>query len=149
VASSKASVSEQMVPLARKIRRKRGMFEEYYNELASMYLAMWARVENKALDSYQVGVGWDEISPRNDQEVANTIKILVEGLVTGMEAGLISVDAAAEFMREFVPTMLPYLDEGADDDERRRVARSFTLMQRLQDGQGLERLMEGDQDGEA
>ena len=149
VASSKASVSEQMVPLSRKIRRKRGQFEEYYSDLASMYLAMWARVENKALDSYQVGVGWDEISPRNDQEVANTIKILVEGLVTGMEAGLISVDAAAEFMREFVPTMLPYLDEGADDDERRRVARSFTLMQRLQDGQGLERLMEGDQDGEA
>ncbi len=138
VQSSKASVSEQMVPLARKIRRKRGMFEEPYGELASMYLAMWAKVENRALETYRVDIGWDELSPRNDQEVAGTIKTLVEGLVTGMEAGLVSVDAAAEFLREFVPTMLPYVDPDADDDERRRVAKSFTLIQRLQDGQGLE-----------
>ncbi len=138
VASSKASVSEQMTPLSRKIRRKRGMFEEPFGELASMYLAMWGRVENRALETYQVDIGWDELSPRNDQEVASTIKTLVEGLVTGMEAGLISADAATEFMREFIPTMLPYLDPDADDDERRRVARSFTLMQRLQDGQGFE-----------
>ncbi|MDD3927724.1 MAG: phage portal protein, partial [bacterium] len=47
VASSKASVSEQMVPLARKIRRKRGMFEEPYGELASMSLAMWAKINNR------------------------------------------------------------------------------------------------------
>ncbi len=137
VQSSKASVSEQMVPLARKIRRKRGIFEEPYGELASMYLAMWAKVENRVLDTYQVDIGWDELSPKNDKETADTIKTLVEGLVTGIEAGLVSVDAAAEFLREFVPTMLPYLDPDADDDERRRVARSFTLLQRLQDGQGL------------
>lgn len=137
VQSSKASVSEQMVPLARKIRRKRGQFEEPYGELAGMYLAMWAKVENRVLETYQVDIGWDELSPKNDKETADTIKTLVEGLVTGIEAGLVSVDAAAEFLREFVPTMLPYLDPDADDDERRRIARSFTLMQRLQDGQGI------------
>ncbi len=138
VQSSKASVSEQMVPLSRKIRRKRGMFEETYGELASMYLAMWARVENWALDTYQVDIGWDELSPKNDKETAETIKSLVEGLVTGMEAGLISVNAAAEFLREFIPSMLPWADPDGDDDERRRVAASFTLMQRLQDRQGLD-----------
>jgi hypothetical protein len=136
VSSSKASVSEQMTPLARKIRRKRGLFEEPYGELASMYLAMWARVNNVVLDTYQVSIGWDELSPRNDQEVANTIKTLVEGLVTGIEANIISLDAAAEFLREFVPSMLPWVDPDADDDERRRVAKTLLWRKRVEDGEG-------------
>ena len=137
VASSKASVSEQMVPLARKIRRKRGQFEEYYAELASMYLAMWSQVENRSLDTYHVDIGWDEVSPRNDKEVAETVKTLVEGLVQAVESNLMSLDAAAEFLREFVPTMLPWVDPDADDDERRRVAKTFQVLNRLRDGQGL------------
>lgn len=138
VQSSKASVSEQMVPLARKIRRKRGMFEEPYGELASMYLAMSAKVENKKLETYRVSTGWEELSPKNDSEVANTIKTLVEGLTTGIEANLISIDAAAEFLREFVPSMLPWVAPDSDDDERRRVVKSISLMQRLKDGVGLD-----------
>lgn len=137
VASSKASVSEQMVPLSRKIRRKRGMFEEPYGELASMLLAMWARTENKRLDSYQVDIGWDELSPKNDKEIADTVSSLITGLVTGVEAGLVSAPSASEFLREYVTTMLPWEDPDGDDDERRRVAASFTLRQRLQDGQGF------------
>lgn len=136
VQSSKASVSEQMVPLARKIRRKRGMFEEPYGELAGMYLAMWAKVENRTLDTYQVDVGWDELSPKNDKETADTIKTLVEGLVAGIEANVVSVDAAAEFLREFIPSMLPWADPDADDDERRRVAKSMLWRKRIDDGEG-------------
>ena len=138
VASSKASVSEQMVPLARKIRRKRGQFEEYYSELASMYLAMWSKVDNRSLDTFQVDVGWDEISPRNDKEVAETVKTLVEGLTQAVEGNLMSIDAAAEFLREFVPSMLPWVDPDADDDERRRVAKTFQMLARLRDGEGLD-----------
>lgn len=138
VSSSKASVSEQMVPLARKIRRKRGLFEEPYGELASMYLAMWAQVNNRSLETYQVDVGWEEISPRNDKEVAETIATLVNGLTTAVESGLMSIDAAAEFLREFVPSMLPWLDQDADDDERRRVLRSMAMLHRMRDGAGLE-----------
>lgn len=138
VASSKASVSEQMVPLERKIRRKRGLFEDPYGELASMFLAMRARVESQRLDTYQVDVGWDELSPKNDAEVATTIKTLVEGLVTGVESGLVSLDAAAESLRQYMPSMLPWLDADAEDDEQRRVARGLVLVQRLKDGQGLE-----------
>lgn len=145
VASSKASVSEQMVPLARKIRRKRGMFEEYYSELASMYLAMWSKIENKRLDTFDVDIGWEEISPKDDSAVANTIKTLVDGLSTAIESGLMSIDAAAEFLREFVPSMLPWADPDADDDERRRVAKSMIFRRRVEDGQGFE---EGQQTGE-
>jgi len=136
VASSKASVSEQMVPLARKIRRKRGMFEEPYGELASMFLAMWAKVENRRLDTYQASIGWDELSPKNDKEVADTIKTMVEGLVTAVEGNLLSVDAAAEFLREFVPTALHFADPDADDDERRRIAKSILWRKRVEDTDG-------------
>lgn len=137
VQSSKASVSEQMIPLARKIRRKRGHMEEPYGELASMYLAMWAKVENSPLETYRVKTGWEELSPRNDSEVATTIKTLIEGLAQGIESGLLSLPAASEFLREFVPSMLPWLDPDADDDERRRVAKTMELLRRLQDGEGL------------
>lgn len=138
VKSSKASVSEQMVPLSRKIRRKRGLFEESYRELASMYLAMWSKVNNRILDTYRVDIGWDELSPKNDKEVAETIKTLVEGLVTGIETGIVSVDAAAEFLREFVPSMLPWVDPDADDDERRRVVKTMLWRKRIEDGEGWE-----------
>ena len=136
VASSKASVSEQMVPLARKIRRKRGVFEEHYGELAGMFLAMWSKVENRRLDTYHVDISWDELSPKADSEVATTIKTLVEGLTTAVESNLLSVDAASEFLREFVPTMLPYADPDAADDERRRVAKSFLWRKRIEDTEG-------------
>lgn len=138
VSSSKASVSEQMVPLARKIRRKRGQFEEAHMELAGMVLAMWAKLEGRRLDTYHVDIGWDEISPKDDAEVAQTIKTLVEGLAQAVESGLMSLDAAADFLREFVPSMLPWSDPDADDDERRRVARSMLMRHRLEIGQGLE-----------
>ncbi|MCL6446323.1 MAG: hypothetical protein K6T83_23235, partial [Alicyclobacillus sp.] len=135
---SKASVSEQMVPLMRKIHRKRGQFEEPFGELASMFLAMWAKAENHPLDSYDARIEWDEVSPQDDAEVATTIKTIIEGLTTGVESGLLSIDAAAEFLRDFVPKMLPWIDPEADEDERRRVARSFVLRQRLLDGQGMD-----------
>ncbi|WP_067936378.1 phage portal protein [Alicyclobacillus kakegawensis] len=140
VQSSKASVSEQMVPLMRKIHRKRGQFEEPFGELASMFLAMWAKVENRALDSYDAHIEWDEVSPQDDAEVATTINTLINGLSTGVEAGLVSMDAAAELLRDFVPQMLPWVDPEADEDERRRVARSFALVQRLRDGEGIDDL---------
>jgi len=136
VQSSKASVSEQMVPLARKIRRKRGLFEEPHGELASMYLAMWSKVNNRILDTYRVDIGWDELSPKNDKEVAETINTLIQGLSTGIEMGLVSLDAAAEFLREFIPSMLPWADPDADDDERRRVAKTMLWRKRIEDGEG-------------
>ncbi|MEX0975049.1 MAG: phage portal protein [Bacillota bacterium] len=144
VSSSKASVSEQMVPLSRKIRRKRGLFEEPYGELAGMYLAMWSKVNNRVLGTYQVDVGWDELSPKNDKEVADTIFALSQGLSLAVESNVMSVDAASDFMREFVPSMLPWVDPEGDDDERRRVARTMLWRKRIEDGQGFEA---GDEDG--
>lgn len=134
VSSSKASVSEQMVPLVRKVRRKRGMIEPAYRRLASMWLAMWSLVEGRTLASLDVALDWDEVSPRDDQAVAATIKTLVEGLSEGVEGGLLSLDAAAEFLRRFVPSMMPWTEDGAEDDERRRVIRALQFLGRVRDG---------------
>ncbi len=136
VASSKASVSEQMVPLARNIKRKRAMFEEPYGELAAMYLAMWSKVENHKLDSYQVNVDWDEIAPKDDAQVATTVKTLAEGLTLGVEAGLLSHEAASEFLRGYIPSMLPFTDESGAQDERGRIAKSMLWRKRIEDGEG-------------
>ncbi len=136
VASSKASVSEQMIPLMRNIRRKRGMLEEPYGELAAMYLAMWSKVENRRLDTYQVNVDWDEITPKDDAQISTTIKTLVEGLTTGVEAGLLSLEAASEFLREYIPSMLPFVDESGAQDERGRIAKSMLWRKRIEDDEG-------------
>jgi hypothetical protein len=145
VQSSKASVSEQMVPLVRKIRRKRAMFEEPYIELVSMYLAMWSKVERRKLGTYAVTVDWDEITPRDEQGIAQTIKTLVDGLVAAVESGLISLESAADFLREFVPSMLPWLDADAQEDERRRVAKSMAFLSRVKDGVGLDALFDSEE----
>ncbi|WP_211230666.1 hypothetical protein [Alicyclobacillus herbarius] len=105
-----------------------------------MFLAMWAKVENRTLDSYDARIEWDEVSLQDDAEVATTINTLINGLSTGVEAGLVSIDAAAELLRNFVPQMLPWVDPEADEDERRRVARGFALVQRLRDGEGIDGL---------
>ncbi|MBT9141987.1 MAG: hypothetical protein DDT29_00380 [Dehalococcoidia bacterium] len=136
VASSKASVSEQMVPLARHIKRKRALFEEPYGELAAMFLAMWSKVENRRLGSYQVNVDWDEITPTDDAQVAATIKTLTEGLTLGVEAGLLSHEAASEFLRSYIPSMLPFADESGAQDERGRIAKSMLWRKRIEDVEG-------------
>ncbi len=136
VASSKASVSEQMIPLLRNIRRKRSMFEEPYGELATMFLAMWSKVENYKLDNYQVTISWEEITPKEDTQIATTIKTLTEGLTLGVEVGLLSHEAASEFLRGYIPSMLPFADESGAQDERGRIAKSILWRKRIEDVEG-------------
>lgn len=138
IASSKASASEQMIPFIRRVARKRGILGESYQELAQMWLAMQAKVGGVAVEDWNVGIEWDEVSPRDDLQVAQTIEAVVRAMVEGVEAMLISQDAAAEFLREFIPSMLTWRDVDAADDEFRRVARTMAIMARLRDGDGLE-----------
>jgi hypothetical protein len=110
-----------------------------------MYLAMWSKVERRKLGTYAVTVDWDEITPRDEQGIAQTIKTLVDGLVAAVESGLISLESAADFLREFVPSMLPWLDADAQEDERRRVAKSMAFLSRVKDGVGLDALFDSEE----
>jgi len=137
VASSKASVSEQMVPLARKVERKRGQFSEHYGNLASMFLAMWEKVEARSLDEYQVDVKWPEVSERDDARMATVVNTLVTAMVTGIEGHVISLEAAVETLREYLPAMQRLEDEHSDSDELRRLEATRLILARLADAQGF------------
>ncbi len=145
VSSSKASVSEQMTPFARKIRRKRGMFEEQFMELGIMLATMWSMVNSSKLEIYEPDISWEAISQKNDSEVALTIKDLADGLATAIDSQILSVQAASEFMREFIPSMLPYVDETAESDEMRRIAAGLNTTNNNRESLGLQKKTEEEQ----
>lgn len=130
VSSSKASVSEQMIPLAKKIERKRKMFEEFYLELILTYLTMWSKVNNVKIDD-EIEIVWDEVNSRNEQEVAQTINTLVSGLSTAVESGIISLQSASEYLKQFIPTMR---DWSGAESEKNKIAQGYALKQRMEEG---------------
>lgn len=137
VASSKASVSEQMVPLTRKIERKRGQFAEHFAELASMFVAMWERVEARNLDDYQVGLEWPEVSEKDETRMSTVISTLVQAMATGVESKVLSLTTAIETLREHLPALLPLEDRDGDDDELRRLEATQLILARLSDSEGF------------
>jgi hypothetical protein len=89
---------------------------------------MRARVENQALPAYKVQITWEEANPKDDSETAKTVKDVVAGLNDAVKGLLISHQSAADFLRQFVPTALPYvLDTGADDEQSRIQAEQEAL----------------------
>lgn len=131
VASSKASVSEQMPVLGRRIERKRGDYSEPYRELSSMYLSMRAATGAPALKSYKTEVDWSEFSPKDEGEVATMLNNLIGALVTGVDEGLVSHQSAVEFVQQYVPTMSEYIVQGNTPGERERIAEGLALLNRL------------------
>lgn len=132
VASSKASVSEQMPVLGRNIRRKRGELEDPFTEFASMYLAMQAQVGMAKPATYRTKIEWDEVNPKDDADVATTISNLFNAMAVALDADLISLDAAVETCREFVPSMLKFIDPQSPEDEKRRIIETAAFRQQLE-----------------
>lgn len=138
VASSKASVSEQMPVLGRRIDRKRGEWSDPYREYCSMYLALKARLGQLSISSYTVDIDWSEFSPKDEGETATMLVNLVNALVTGVNEGLISHEAAVDFARQYIPTMLDYVIEGkkaGEQDEKQRIIDGLTFLERLRSGE--------------
>jgi hypothetical protein len=136
VASSKASVDSQMGPFVKTIERKRMMTTDPYVETHEMFLAMAAKApgfDMPALVTYEVEPSWPEIAAKDEQAVAQTILTLFQAFQVGTSAGLVSLDSANEFLQDFVPTILPWLSEGSED-ERRRIMASMAWLERVQSG---------------
>lgn len=128
VKSSRASVQEQMLPLERKVARKReGMSEPFVN-FAGMFLQMKAMLDNTSFSSYDTNIGWDEMTQRNEKDTADTIKTMADAVVELVNAGLISAEAGSEFIRRYVPTVLTWNDPSSDMDELRRVQRDLEVL---------------------
>jgi hypothetical protein len=133
--SSQASVKEQMPVLVKKVERKREQFTDSWQELAQMVLAMDAKSSGKAYSSYNVKLTWDEIDPRDEKDVAETILNVVNALSKAVMAELISDEAAVNYLRYYIDTMQPYeTDNDEVPGEKIRILKGKLQRARLEDG---------------
>jgi hypothetical protein len=124
-----------MPVLARNIRRQRGEQTEPNLELGSMCTAMLAQLgEIPKPETYRTDIEWEELTPRDDSEAATILEQSINAMLAGVDGGLISLEAAIDFLGEFVPTLLPASTEGSQDDERARIAAGKTFLDRLESG---------------
>lgn len=133
--SSLSSVKEQMPILVRRVARKREHFTEAWQRLARIVLAMTSQAEGRAFATYATTLLWDEVDPRDENDVAETLVKIAQALNTALMGGFISIDAAAQFLAEYVDTMRDWLSDDPEvPGERERLIRTRILMNRLDDG---------------
>lgn len=134
IQSSQASVKEQMPILIRRITRKRECFTESWQRLSRMVLAMLSEASGKKYSTYQTTLKWDEIDPRDEKEVAEVLKIMVEALALGVQSSLISQEAAVNYLSEYVDTMAEWDSQDKENPgERSRIMRDKINMNHLED----------------
>ena len=137
--SALASVKEQMPIMANKIRRKREQFTEQWRMLARMVLIMSAQSVGGNFSSYDVTLGWDEVTPKDDKESAETLNNVASALETAITGNFISNESAANFLAKYIDTMNQYIsdDEGVVG-EREKIIKDKMLNYRMQDSAGLD-----------
>jgi hypothetical protein len=133
--SSLSSVKEQMPVFAKVIDRKRDNFADAWKRLARIVLAMTAQAEGKQFATYATTLEWEEIAAKDDKEVAETIKAIVEAINTAVEGKILSVEAATAFLKKYIPTMRDYdPNEYPDRTERQRIIDNAKERERMADG---------------
>ena len=136
--SSLSSVKEQMPVMTAKVERKREQFTEPWQLVARIVLAMTARAENKTFASYAAALDWDEVDPRDEKDVAETLEKLTRALDTAVQGDFMSAEAAAQYLSRYVDTMRDYETEKEDTPgERDRIIKGKIERARLEDAAGL------------
>ncbi|NSW90226.1 MAG: phage portal protein [Firmicutes bacterium] len=137
--SSLSSVKEQMPILVRRIARKREHFTESWQRLARIVLAMTAQAEAKKFSTYATVLEWDEVDPRDEKDVAEVLERVTKALDTALQGGFISLEAATEFLAQYITTMNDYISDDPEiPGERERIMKTRLMRMRLEDGQFLE-----------
>lgn len=138
--SSLSSVKEQMPILVRKIARKRQQFTEPWQRLARIVLAMTALSGGGKAGTYATTLEWDEVDPRDEKEVAETLQNVTTALKTAMEAEIISDEAAVGYLKQYISTMNDYVsdDPKVVKGERDRIMETMLRKMRLEDAQFLD-----------
>lgn len=113
VSSSKASVGEQLIPLEKKINMKRSLLETYFRKVFRILLAIRGKTDTKLLSvkDYRVKFVWDDVSPKNEESTANVLKTVVDALSEAVDAQIISVESAVDYLSELVPNMSKFNEE--------------------------------------
>ena len=136
--SSLSSVKEQMPILVRRIARKREQFTESWQLLARIVLAMTAQAEVKKYSTYATALEWDEVDPRDEKEVSEVLDKVTTSLDTALKGGFISLEAATEFLAQYISTMNEYVSDNPEiPGERERIMKTRIMRMRLEDGQFL------------
>lgn len=135
--SALASVKEQMPIMINKIKRKREQFSEQWQLLARMVLAMSSLVTGQKYRDYTVVLGWDEVDPRDDKALSETLKNIATSLKTGLETDIISEEAAVNFLAQYIDTMAEYSSTDPQViGEREKIMRTRRLRNRFKDHEG-------------
>lgn len=135
--SALASVKEQMPIMVNKVRRKREQFAEQWQLLARMILAMSSQVRGLKFTDYTVSLGWDEVDPRDDKAMSETLKNVTAALEIALRSNTISEESAVNFLSEFIDTMNGYLSDDPEiPGEREKIMRTRRLRNRFRDHEG-------------
>nr|BDD48420.1 hypothetical protein 1 [Bacillales bacterium] len=138
--SSLSSVKEQMPILIRKVARKRELFEDSFQHLARIVLAMTSIAENMSFATFKTTLDWDDIDPRDGKEVAEELSLLTKALDTALQGEFISIDAATQFLAQYIETMNDYISDDPEiPGERERIMNTRLMRMRLEDSQFLDK----------
>lgn len=136
--SSLASTKEQMPVLVRKVERKRDQFSESWQRVARIVLAMTSHGDNKSFSTYDTNLEWPEVDPRDSKESAEEIEIIVRALAQAVTVGLISEEAAVQYLSWFIDTMSDYKKvENGEKSEEKKLLETKLKRMRLEDSQFL------------
>lgn len=120
-----------------KIKRKREQFTEQWQQLARIVLAIESEARGQGFSSHAVNINWDEIDPRDEKELASALESITKSLKTALEAGIISEEAAVEYLSQYIDTMNSYITNDPEiPGERERIIRTRRLRNRLGDNDG-------------
>ncbi len=137
--SSLSSVKEQMPILVRRIARKREHFTEAWQRLARIVLAMTAQAEGRKFSTYATTLEWDDIDPRDGKDVAEELNLITQALNTAIQGGFLSIQAAVDFLKEYITTMHDFINDDSEiPGERERIMQDRIMQARLEDGQLLQ-----------
>lgn len=115
VPSALASVKEQMPILINKIKRKREQFSDTWKLLIRMYLVMDSYINPGVhLENASTIIDWETIDPRDEKQVAETLKATIEAIVIAKDNELISMETGANYISNFIDDMEKYY---SDDPE--------------------------------
>lgn len=139
--SSQASVTEQMPVLVRTIEAKRDHFNDAFDRMARIILALSSKAQNKAYETYETQITWDKIDPRNANQISEELLNTVNALSVGLSAQIISDKSAIDYLSKRIDTMLPYEVEGGDG-EKERIQKYAMNKYRMPDSGDLQRELE-------
>ncbi|MBZ4406573.1 phage portal protein, partial [Clostridioides difficile] len=130
---------EQMPIMVNKIRRKREQFTNSWQLLARMVLIMSSNSSGMKYSTYDVNIGWDEVNPRDDKELAETLEKVCSALDKALEGGFISEESTVNFLAQYIDTMSNYISDDPEIvGEREKIIKTKMLKYRLDDSQGLD-----------